>query len=417
MMERKSLPITKGMVWEAYKQVRRNRGGPGIDQVTLTEYAADLSSNLYRLWNRMTSGSYFPSPVKEVHIPKGTGKTRALGIPTVDDRIAQMVVKQYLEPKIDPHFHGSSYGYRPGKSAHQALSSCRRNCWSQAWVIDLDIQNFFEEIDHDLLLRALKRHTSERWVFLYVKRWLRVGRVKSDGSLLARDRGTPQGGVISPLLANLFLHYAFDKWMEKHDRSIRFERYADDIVIHCSDQRRATQLLSSVKERLGGCGLRLHPGKTRIVYCKTESRKQVYPIVSFDFLGFTFKPRRSKRKDGKLFMGFNPAVSRKSLKKMNARIKVLKLHRWSHKTLEEISEELNPILRGWIDYFSRFRPSALLPFFYRLDNRLLKWVQNKYKSMRTSKRKAISWLKAKAVENPGLFVHWATGLAPIARTE
>ncbi len=410
MNERKSLPITKGMVWAAWLAVRKGGEGAGVDGIGISEFEANLSDNLYRLWNRMTSGSYFPSPVRPVPIPKGNGKVRVLGIPTVADRVAQMVAKQYLEPRVDPLFHDSSFGFRPGRRAHDALAACRNNCRRLPWVIDLDIQNFFDEIDHELLMKALKRHVGENWLLLYVRRWLEAGVLDPNGQLSSRQSGTPQGGVISPLLANLFLHYVFDKWMEKYHGEISFERYADDIIVHCRNKMEAKHLHQQIIQRMASCGLKIHPVKTQIVYCKTESRKQAHPKVCFDFLGFTFKPRYSKKRDGRMFLGFNPGVSRKALKKMNARIIALKVHRWSHKTLEEIAEFLNPILRGWLNYFSWSRPSELSLFYYLLNSRLAKWVRNKYKRLHKSKRRSWEWLKEKARENPRLFAHWENTL-------
>ena len=268
----KPFPITKRQVWEAWKKVKANQGGAGVDGQTIASFAAEVGNNLYKLWNRMTSGSYHPSAVRRVEIPKADGGVRPLGIPTVADRIAQMVVKEVLEPELEKHFHPDSYGYRPGKSAHQALAQTRKRCWRSDWVLDLDIQSFFDSIPHDLLLRAVKRHTQEKWVLLYIERWLTAPVKMPDGMREDRDRGTPQGGVVSPILANLFLHYVFDQWMGRFYPDIPFERYADDIVCHCRTQRQAHHLRDALARRFADCGLRLHPEKTRLVYCRDSNR-------------------------------------------------------------------------------------------------------------------------------------------------
>jgi RNA-directed DNA polymerase len=410
MKESKSQSITKQMVWNAYRKVKANGGSAGVDGMSIEKFDEHLEDNLYKLWNRLNSGSYFPPPVKEVEIPKESGKPRKLGIPTVADRVAQMVVKEHLEPAIDPHFHPSSFGFRPGRSAHMALAQTQKNCWKMAWVIDLDIQNFFDEIDHDLLMKALKRHTREKWVLLYVERWLKASTVKSDGTVTERKKGTPQGGVISPLLANLYLHYAFDKWMEINFPVVLFERYADDIVVHCQTEAQAEQILRRIETRFNECKLRVHPEKTRAVYCKDRNRNLPFPNVSFDFLGYTFKPRKCQRQDtGKLFLGFTPAASRKAQKKMNDKVKKLKIHLMSGQTLEEVAQLLNPMLRGWINYFSKFRRSELYHFMFGLTKRLLKWVRKKHKRFRTSESKALAWLRSEAQRSPDLFAHWKAG--------
>ena len=258
--------IAKREVWEAYKQVKANRGAAGVDGQSIEDFDRDLNKNLYRIWNRMSSGSYFPPPVRRVDIPKGdTGATRPLGIPTVADRIAQMVVKRRLEPILEPVFHRDSYGYRPGKSAHDALVKARQRCWAHDWVLDLDIKSFFDEIDWDLLMRAVRRHTDCPWVLLYLERWLRAPVRMSDGNLVARESGTPQGAVVSPVLANLFLHYAFDLWMQREYPTIPFERYADDAICHCASEAQALELRQALKQRFAACRLRLHPEKTKIV--------------------------------------------------------------------------------------------------------------------------------------------------------
>jgi group II intron reverse transcriptase/maturase len=350
MGKAKPFSIAKREVWRAYKRAKVNQGGAGVDGQTIEGFEEDLSNNLYKLWNRMSSGSYFPSPVRRVEIPKTDGRLRPLGIPTVADRVAQMVVKQNLEPQLEPHFHADSYGYRPQKSAIDAVGTTRARCWRYNWVIDLDIKGFFDNIDHDLLMLAVKRHTDCKWMLLYIQRWLEVPVQLPDGSLLERDKGTPQGGVISPLLANLFLHYVFDKWMEKKFPSIPFERYADDVICHCVSEHQAQFVLAAISKRMVECKLELHPEKTRIVYCKDDRRKGSYTHEKFDFLGFEFRPRPSMDKHGKRFVGFNPAVSSKAQKAMRQKIRSWNLIRRTNETIEDFAQKYNPIIRGWINY-------------------------------------------------------------------
>lgn len=411
----KSQPVTKVMVWNAYQKVKANGGSAGIDGVSIAKFDEDLPGNLYKLWNRLASGSYFPPPVKRVEIPKAGGKLRTLGIPTVADRIAQMVVKDHLEPKIEPHFHQNSFGYRPGRSAHMALAQARTNCWKMKWVIDLDIQSFFDELDHELLMKALQRHTGEKWVLMYVERWLKAPMATVKGGEMARDKGTPQGGVISPLLANLFLHYTFDLWMQIHFPLLPFERYADDLVVHCRTKAEAYEVFAKIEARLNACKLRAHPDKTRIVYCKNSDCKDAHSEIAFDFLGFTFRPRRCRRRDtGKLFLGYTPAASRKSMKKMNQKIREMELHRATGHTLKELADLLNPSLRGWLAYFTKFTPSALSGLLFQLNKRLVKWVRKKYKRFRHSEKKALRWLAKLADRFPKLFAHWESGFKPTA---
>lgn len=412
MEKTKSFPVTKRMVWEAYLRIKANKGGAGIDQVSLEDFDKDLKNNLYKLWNRLASGSYFPPPVKEVAIPKGQGKVRLLGIPTVADRIAQTVVKDYLEPTIDPVFSNSSFGYRPKRNAHQALELARGNCWKYKWVIDLDIQNFFDELNHELLLKALRKHTQESWILLYIERWLHSEVVKQDGTKVKREKGVPQGSVIGPLLSNLFLHYAFDKWMENNHPRASFERYADDVIVHCFTEKQARFLLDKITQRLANCKLKVHPEKTKIVHCKDSSSNDNYKQVGFNFLGFTFKPRLCQKANGKIFLGYTPAVSKAAIKKMYSKVKALKLYLLSGKELKDLACILNPMMMGWINYFNKFRPSALWSFFLRIHNLLIKWAGKKYKNMRTSKVRAIHWLTNQYKATPELFAHWKKGYTP-----
>jgi RNA-directed DNA polymerase len=383
MSSDKPFPITKDMVWKAYKLVERNGKAAGVDGQSLEDFAKDLTNNLYKLWNRMASGSYFPPPVRRVEIPKASGGVRPLGIPTVADRVAQMVVKQVLEPGLEPVFDPDSYGYRPGKSAHQAVDVARKRCWEYDWVVDLDIKAFFDSIDHELLMRAVRFHTQERWVLLYLQRWLEVPVQLPDGTLQDRLSGTPQGGVISPLLANLFLHYAFDTWMRRTYPSIPFERYADDAICHCRTREQAEQLKASLEKRFAQCGLRLHPEKTHVVYCKTSSRRGQHPHIQFTFLGFTFRPRKSKNRYGEVFTNFLPAVSQQALKRMRLRIKQMNLRKQAFVPLDVIARRLNPILRGWIQYYGRYYPSVLrAKLFTYLNKRLCTWLREKHKLLR-----------------------------------
>jgi RNA-directed DNA polymerase len=398
--------IAKRVVWEAYKRVKANQGVAGVDGESIAEFERDLTNNLYKLWNRMSSGSYFPPPVRTVEIPKSDGGKRALGIPTVTDRVAQMVVKMYLEPLVEPHFHQDSYGYRPGRSAIQAVGVARQRCWRIDWVLDLDIKGFFDNLDHALLMRAVRKHTDCRWIILYIARWLTAPAQLPDGTLVAREQGTPQGGVISPLLANLFLHYAFDVWMQRHYPSIPFERYADDIIVHCKSERQALWLKTAVVRRLAQCKLELHPEKTKIVYCKDVDRTDDYPKESFDFLGFEFRPRGAKSRLGSYFVSFLPAVSKKGARSIRSVIRGWRLHRLSDKGLLDLSRMFNPIIRGWINYYGSFYKSALYPLFDQLDGSLKKWAMRKYKRLRGRQRRAAYWLSRIRSQQPSLFSHW-----------
>ena len=411
-MAGKTIPINQKQVLAAWRKVKAAGGSGGVDEKELTDVETDLKNELYRLWNRMASGSYFPQPVKAVSIPKGDGSERWLGIPTVQDRVAQQVVRDVLEPELEKVFHEDSYGYRPGRSAHQAVEKCRLRCYKQAWVIDLDIKGFFDNLNHDLLLKALAQHTDQKWIIMYVKRWLEAEAKQPDGTLAKKEQGTPQGGVISPLLANLFLHYAFDKWMNKHYPEIAFERYADDVIIHCKTQKQASYILSRVKERMQKCKLEVHPQKTQIAYCKNSKRQAEHPVVSFDFLGFTFQPRGSRNKDGEIFLSFGPAISRKVKKHITSTFKRWKIHRASNVELGDIARALEAKLRGWINYFGKFRQSELHRVFKSLNDRLVKWLMNKYKRYRNRINAARARLKSLAHQYRNLFAHWRYGYMP-----
>jgi len=398
--------ITKREVWEAYKRVKANKGAAGVDGQTIEAFEEDLEGNLYKLWNRLASSSYFPSPVLRVEIPKGGGRMRPLGIPTVADRVAQMVAKQFLEPELEKYFHPDSYGYRPDKSALDAVGMARKRCWKNDWVLDLDIKGFFDNIDHELMMRAVRAHTEEKWVLLYIERWLKAPIEMQDGTQKLPQKGTPQGGVASPLLANLFLHYAFDKWMDREHPDIPFERYADDGVCHCKSEAQAETLRSELIDRLKEVGLELHPEKTKIVYCKDDDRRGDYPCISFDFLGYTFRPRRSKNRWGKYFINFSPAISNKAAKAIRQRVRSWRCHLRSDKALEELSRMFNAIIQGWINYYGRYYQSALYPILRCLDRRLVRWATRKYKRLRGHRRRADQWLQRIAKKQPGLFAHW-----------
>jgi RNA-directed DNA polymerase len=410
----KPFRISKRTVWEAYKRVRAKQGAAGVDEISITEFERKLEDNLYKLWNRMSSGSYFPPPVRSVEIPKSSGGKRILGIPTVADRIAQMVVKMKLEPELEPHFHQDSYGYRPGKSAIEAGGVARERCWHNDWVLDLDIKGCFDNLDHELLMRAVRKHTNRRWMLLYIERWLKAPAQQPDGTLVQRERGVPQGGVISPLLANLFLHYAFDEWMRRNFPGIPFERYADDAIVHCRSEKQAQWLRKQIVKRLAECKLELHPKKTKIVYCKDDDRRGNYPNEKFDFLGYTFRPRRSKNRWGKCFVNFTPAVSDKAAREIRRTMRSWRLHLRSDKTLEDLSRMFNPILRGWINYYGQYYRSALYPTFRVLDRTLVRWATRKYKRLRGHQRRATYWLGRIAHREPQMFAHWKMGLRPTA---
>ena len=394
------------MIWEAWLEVKGKGKAAGVDRQSMEDFSKNLEGNLYKLWNRMASGSYFPPAVRRVEIPKADGGVRRLGIPTVADRIAQMVAKRFLEPKIDPCFDEDSYGYRPGKSAHHAIDKARTRCWHKAWVLDLDIKAFFDTIDHNLMMKALRKHTQENWVLLYVRRWLEAPTKLLDGSTEARMVGTPQGGVISPLLANLFLHYAFDRWMRRNNPDILFERYADDALCHGISRSRLERLKVDLENRFRSCGLELHPEKTRIVYCKDGKRRGQYQDIQFTFLGFCFRPRLAVDKSGKKFTSFLPAVSPRALIKMRERIRTWRLGDHALLPLEEITRFINPILTGWWQYYGRYYRSEMFKLFRYLDERLGYYLRRMYRDLWGHKGRSLKRLNTIARRNPSWLVHW-----------
>jgi RNA-directed DNA polymerase len=415
MDKAKPFEISKKEVWRAYQSVKANRGAAGVDRQSIEAFEKDLKGNLYKIWNRMSSGTYFPPPVRLVEIPKGDGRMRPLGIPTVADRAAQTVATRYLEPIVEPKFHPDSYGYRPGKSALDAVATTRERCWRKDWVVDLDIKGFFDNLDHDLVLRAVRFHTDLRWLHLYIERWLKAPVQLADGTLRERTRGTPQGGVISPLLANLFLHHALDDWLRRHYPNVQFERYADDAVIHCESEAEAQEVREAVRRRLEECGLELHPEKTRIVYCKDDDRPGDYEHVRFDFLGYTFQPRRAKNRWGKHFVSFLPAISGKAAKRIRATMRGWKLAATrNNQSLEDLARLIDPSVRGWMNYYGRFYRSKCVDVLRHLNRLLVRWACRKFRRFRRRERAAGYWLGRVARRDPKLLALWALGVRPAA---
>lgn len=403
----KSFDISKQEVWQAYLKVRANKGAAGVDEVDLERFESDLKNNLYKIWNRMASGSYFPPAVKAVEISKPHGNgTRMLGVPTIADRVAQTVAAARIEMEVEPRFHPDSYGYRPGRSAIDAVGACQRRCWKYDWVVEFDVQKFFDEVPWELVVKAVEANVDLPWVILYVRRWLAAPVRMPDGALVARDRGTPQGSAVSPVLANLFLHYAFDTWMARTFPGCPFERYADDAVIHCRTQNEARAVLTALRDRMRQVGLRLHPDKTRIGYCKDGKRSDPFDgPTMFDFLGFTFRARSTRSRDGRLFNGFNPAISDAAIKKLNATVRSWRLHRHITWTEADIARWINPIVRGWMTYYGSFFRSALYPVLARINAYLVRWMRKKYKRLGPFKTALNAWKRA-IEQRPRYFAQW-----------
>jgi group II intron reverse transcriptase/maturase len=395
-------------VWEAYKSVKANKGAAGVDGQSIEEFEADLKNNLYRIWNRMSSGTYFPPPVRAVEIPKPHGGgARVLGIPTVADRIAQTVVALHLLPRTESMFHRDSYGYRPERSPLMAVKKCRERCWKKAWVLDLDVQKFFDSVDHDLMVKAVEANTDQKWVVLYVKRWLTAPMRMPDGTVVQRDRGTPQGSAVSPVLANTFMHYAFDLWLEREFPTVEFERFADDAVVHCVTERQAREVWAALSKRMESVGLRLHPDKTKIVYCKDSNRRADFDSTSFTFLGYTFRPRESKSgKSGSIFTSFQPAISPAALKDKSRQVRRWRIHRRTTTNLNELAEWMNPIVRGWMNYYGEFNRFEMYSLLQRINTYLMRWARKKFKRLRTWKRFK-AWWQGLVEREPEMFAHWA----------
>lgn len=413
MEKAKSFIISKHLVVDAWKRIRSNGGGAGIDNQSLKDFEKNLKGNLYKIWNRMSSGSYMPSSVKLVEIAKSGGGSRPLGIPTVSDRVAQMVMVLLLEPRLEKVFHQDSYGYRPGRSAHDALGSARKRCWKYDWVLDMDIKGFFDNINHSLLHKALLRHTQESWILMYIKRWLEVPYERESGELIERTQGVPQGSVIGPVLANLFLHYAFDTWITRNYPAVPFERYADDTICHCKTQEHAVAMQRAIQDRLKACGLELNENKTRIVYCKDSNRKANAEQVQFDFLGYSFRPRKAESQAKEYFLSFLPAISNKAKKKVGEVMRSWFRTSRTDKSIEELASWLNPTLQGWINYYGKFYKTGLYGLFNRLNQRLTIWVMKKYKRFKGRRTRAREWLGIFSKNHPNLFAHWRFGIRPL----
>jgi RNA-directed DNA polymerase len=402
----KSFVISKAEVWQAWEKVRANKGAPGVDGCSIEDFEKDLKNQLYKIWNRMSSGTYFPPPVRSVEIPKSHGGgIRVLGVPTVADRVAQTVVAGRLEEKVEAIFHPDSYGYRPGRSGLDAVEVCRRRCWGRDWVIDLDIESFFDSVPHHLLVKAVEANTDQSWVLLYVKRWLRAPLQQSDGSLMERNRGTPQGSSVSPVLANLFLHYAFDAWMAEEFPTVTFERYVDDAVVHCVSERQAHAVLTALRVRMEQVGLRLHPGKTRVVYCRDGKRRSTYEHTAFTFLGFTFRQRAVRGKNGQLFSSFLPAISKDALKRISGEVRSWRVHRRTTGSFADLARMINPMVRGWMQYYGAFYRSALYPLLARINTYLVRWIRKKYKRLWAKNAARRCW-DGIVKRFPLMFSHW-----------
>lgn len=411
MNKTKPFIIPKGLVMQAFKLVKENAGAAGVDQQSIADFETDLKNNLYKLWNRLSSGSYFPPAVKAVPIPKKAGGVRILGVPTVSDRIAQMVVKLVFEPLVEKHFHPDSYGYRPKKSALDAVGITRQRCWKYDWVLEFDIKGLFDNIDHELLMKAVRKHTDNKWVILYIERWLKAPMQLADKTVEARTKGTPQGGVISPVLSNLFLHYVFDKWMQRQYPHIKWCRYADDGLVHGMSEEQMKEVLAALTQRFRQCGLELHPEKTKIVYWKDKHREGEYSNTDFTFLGYTFRRRRVKNdKANNFFVNFTPAVSKQAAKSMRARIRKEGIRNRTELSIMDIAKKYNPVIRGWIEYYGRYSRSSLVKVLQHFNKTLVAWIMYKYKKFRRNKTRAGEFLEYIYKKEPKLFAHWKIGV-------
>jgi group II intron reverse transcriptase/maturase len=410
----KPFNIDKKLVYDAYKAVKANAGAAGVDGQSLEMFDKDLMRNLYKIWNRMSSGSYFPPAVRAVSIPKKNGGQRLLGVPTVADRVAQMVVKKIVEREVEPIFLSDSYGYRPNKSAIEAIGVTQVRCRQYDWVLEFDICGLFDNIDHTLLLKAVRKHVKCKWSLLYIERWLTVPMEMEDGTRVERTKGTPQGGVISPVLANLFLHYTFDAWMAREYPDLPWCRYADDGLVHCRIEAEALAAKAKLAARFAECHLEMHPAKTKIIYCKDGKRRGNYPSMKFDFLGYCFRTRKSMNRKHEVFMGFGPQVSAASLKAMRQKIRDLNIRKITFVELANIAHKLNPILQGWLNYYGVYTPAAMRTVWQYVNSTLVAWVMRKYKRFKGRKIQAAQMIKIIAIKRRRLFVHWRLGVTGTA---
>ena len=410
VLDGKPFDIPKRLVWQAWKSVKANGGAAGVDGQSIADFEAGLKNNLYKVWNRMSSGTYFPPAVRAVEIPKAAGGTRMLGVPTVADRVAQTVAALTLEPRTESIFHEDSYGYRPRRGALDAVAKCRERCWEKDWIIDLDVRKFFDSVPWDLMVQAVQANTTheQRWIVLYVRRWLAAPIQMPDGKVADRDRGTPQGSAVSPVLANLFMHYAFDTWLEREFPAVRFERYADDAVVHCATERQAREVLAALNARMAEVGLELHPEKTKVVYCKDRKRRQPYDgPCKFTFLGYEFRARKAPTRDGtSMFTAFLPAVSKDALKRMSGEIRRWRINLRTTSDIAELAGWMNPVIRGWMTYYGKFYRTELHGLLKRINTYLVRWARRKFRRLRAFKR-AKRWWNGLLQRQPALFAHWA----------
>lgn len=404
----KSFDIPRQSVRDAWELVKANKGSAGVDGQTIEDFEKNLDRNLYKVWNRMSSGTYFPLPVKGVEIPKKGKGTRLLGVPSTSDRLAQSIAKLHFEPIVEQIFHKDSFGYRPGKSAHDAIAVTKRRCWRFNYVLEFDIVGLFDEISHDLMMKAVRFHTDSKWLLLYIERWLKASFKMPDGTLVERHKGTPQGGVISPILSNLFLHYTFDSWMQRSFPQLSWVRYADDGLVHCRTHAEAMLLYKALEVRLKECGLKLHSEKTKIVYCGTGKPPKTLGVeTQFTFLGFCFRKRGARNpKTGNMFIGFLPAISKESLKSIRDKIRSWKLASLTHLSLKDLANQVNPVVRGWIQYYGAFYRTEIYPLAHYLNQRLAKWISKKFKKRKNHRVKSYELLGKMCNNNPRLFVHW-----------
>lgn len=408
MDKTKPFDIPKALVWRAFQLVKGNNGSSGVDRESIKDFEQRLSCNLYKLWNRLSSGTYFPPAVKGVEIPKKQGGKRMLGVPTVSDRIAQMAIKLAFEPCVEPHFLPDSYGYRPNKSALDAVGITRQRCWDYDWVLEFDIRGLFDNIDHGLLMKAVRKHTDNKWVLLYIERWLKAPMQIPDGSTISRTCGTPQGGVISPILSNLFLHYVFDAWMTVYNSGIPWCRYADDGITHCRTMVEAQELLDELKQRFAECGLEMHPEKTKIIYCGSGNSN--HKDRKFTFLGYDFRHRACKNKHGQIFAGFSPAASTKSIQAMIDKIRKSRIKKRPDLNIKAIAKMFNPVLSGWTNYYGAYTRSGLYKMLRYFNCTLVNYLARKYKFYKRNKDKAVNLLIRIRKHKPNLFVHWRLGI-------